>query len=167
MEGHHPRYATQPPPPTNRGNDSQDTHATHNHTIMYKQKYIGTLLSSHTTTAHPDTNHHVVTVQSDELKTYPTDPTEVKSTRSCFPSGPVFLPPAHTQPLTRSDCLRGVVGRADSHKVTHRPDTTQIPSSHPQTTLTDNTPKQALPHPQAVTRRISAPSDCSCSTNRG
>ena len=74
------------------------------------KKYIGTLLSSHTSSPHNNHTH---------FRMQP-----IVSKKNLVLSGPVFLSPL--QPET-SVFLWGAVGRADSHKVTQRLKQTQIP----------------------------------------
>ena len=73
--------------------------------IIKKQKYIGTLLSSHTTSPRHNINHTMV----------------VNPLTGYFRQG------LFSSRLLAS--LRGAVGRADSHKVTHHAAPTQLPRS--------------------------------------
>ncbi|MDK8364252.1 hypothetical protein [Corynebacterium sp. UMB10119B.1] len=99
--------------------------------IKKNKKYIGTLSSSQTTTAHPNTPQNTVahskrrrltlTKHSQQRKHAPHHRTYfIMSASGSFPNRHL------TNQLFTESVWRGVVGLADSHKVTHTPTTTQI-----------------------------------------
>ena len=109
-------------------------HATKSQCNQKNKKYIGTLSSSQTTTAHPNTPQNTVahskrrrltlTKHSQQRKHAPHHRTYfVMSASGSFPNRHL------TNQLFTESVWRGVVGLADSHKVTHTPTTTQIASS--------------------------------------
>ncbi|WP_206214002.1 hypothetical protein, partial [Corynebacterium qintianiae] len=105
----HQRFTTPPPahthPHTTQRHTQADTpQCTTNKPQTKNKKYIGTLSSSHTTHAHP-TNHDNHRSQSKEAPAV------------------VFL-----SAISPESLRRGVVGLADSHKVTHPHHQTQTPS---------------------------------------
>ena len=109
-------------------------HATKSQCNQKNKKYIGTLSSSQTTTAHPNTPQNTVahskrrrltlTKHSQQRKHAPHHRTYfIMSASGSFPNRHL------TNQLFTESVWRGVVGLADSHKVTHTPTTTQIASS--------------------------------------
>ena len=96
----------------------------HSHTNQ-PNKIIGTLSSSHTTHAHPNTPHYPGPAQSglsDPTHTHTTNKIAVK----CGSSERIYQRSFSYRHLTRTTARRGVVGHADSHKATHTQPTTQI-----------------------------------------
>ena len=94
-----------------------------------KQKIIGTLSSSHTTHAHPNTPHN--RARSKQLAEPYTHPHHKQNRSTCGSHERNHQRSFSYRHLTKNrlnqTVRRGVVGHADSHKTTHTQPTTQIP----------------------------------------
>ena len=99
------------------------------HTNQPNKKTIGTLSSSHTTHAHPNTPHKTGPVQSSLLNlthTHTTNQIAVRGSSERNHQRSFSYRHLTTTRLNQT-VWRGVVGHADSHKATHTQPTTQIP----------------------------------------
>ena len=103
------------------------------HTNQPNNKIIGTLSSSHTTHAHPNTPHNspgpVQSGLSDPTHTHTTNKIAVNADSSERIYQRSFSYRHLTKTRLNQTVWRGVVGHADSHKATHTQPTTQIPCS--------------------------------------
>ena len=118
------------------GSNSIDQHTPQNGANSHKptkQKIIGTLSSSHTTHAHPNTPHFLRDLFKAACPTLhtPTQQTKSQSMQiqvkgSINARFPTAISP---KPSPNQTGRRGVVGHADSHKATHTHTTTQIARS--------------------------------------
>lgn len=95
------------------------------HTNQPNKKTIGTLSSSHTTHAHPNTPHNRAC--SKRLNRPYTHPHNKQNRSQCGSNERIYQRSFSYRHLTRTTARRGVVGHADSHKATHTQPTTQIP----------------------------------------
>ena len=114
------------------GSNSIDQHTPQNGANSHKptkQKIIGTLSSSHTTHAHPNTPHKTGPVQSSLLNlthTHTTNQIAVRGSSERNHQRSFSYRHLTTTRLNQT-VWRGVVGHADSNKATHTQPTTQIP----------------------------------------
>ena len=113
------------------GSNSIDQHTPQNGANSHKptkQKIIGTLSSSHTTHAHPNTPHNRAC--SKQLAEPYTHPHHKQNRSKCGSHERNHQRSFSYRHLTKNrlnqTVRRGVVGHADSHKTTHTQPTTQI-----------------------------------------